>query len=79
MQASTEVTGKKQGSNTSKIRNAGPRMDTFLMIKEGYLSRRDTKRKPFYGDLAVSQDDHEYARGSQSRSKLPRHLTDAQE
>ena len=32
MQALTEDAGKRQGSNGSKIRNAGPRMDTFLTI-----------------------------------------------
>ena len=37
--------GKRQGSNASKIRNAGPRMDTFLTISEGDRSQRGIKRK----------------------------------
>ena len=45
MQTSTENAGKKQGSNVSKIRNAGPRMDTFLTINEEDPSQRGTKRK----------------------------------
>ena len=45
MRASTENAGKRRGSNASKIRSAGPRIDTFLAIREGDRSHRDTKRK----------------------------------
>ena len=45
MQALTEDAGKSQGSNGSKIRNAGPRMDSILTINEGERSQRGIKRK----------------------------------
>lgn len=45
MQTSTEIEWRRQGWNASKISNAGPRMDTFLTIKEGDLSQRGIKRK----------------------------------
>ena len=44
MQALTENAGMRQGSNASKIRNLGPRVDTFLTINEGGSSHRGTKR-----------------------------------
>ena len=45
MRASTENARKSQRSNTSKIRNAGPRMDVFLTINEGDPSQCGAKRK----------------------------------
>lgn len=35
MQASAGITGRRQESNASRIRNVGPRMNTFLTMKEG--------------------------------------------
>ena len=37
----------RQGTNASKIRNEGPLIDRFLIIKEGDLTQRDSKRKLF--------------------------------
>ena len=58
MQASTENAGKRQGSNASKIRNAGPRMYTFLTINEGDPSQRRTKRKLLLWRIGCIPDDH---------------------
>ena len=71
MQASTEHAGKRKGSDASKIRNVGPRTDTFLTIMEGDQSQRDTKRKLLCGGLVASQDDHKCAWDAQNTPKLP--------
>ena len=45
MQARAEDARERQGSNASKIRSVGPRMDTFLTTNAGDPSWRGTKRK----------------------------------
>ena len=70
-QALTGDARERQGSNASKIRNVGPRMDTFLTINEGDPSQRGTKRKLLLWRLVASQDDRKCVWGARDTPKPP--------
>lgn len=61
MQVSTEIAGRRQEPNASRIRNVGPWTDSFLTIRKITSRSGAPKEGYFYGDLIASQDDHKCA------------------